>query len=146
MQVSGYHNHCLSSSSAKKIEDVRVLVVEDEPSLREQLIRALGELGFRATGTSSGELAVRRNEAEPFDIAVLDLSLPGINGIDTLIRLRSSAPNLQGIILTGSATIPAAQAAMRLGVVEFLTKPCHRGELDRRWIGHGGGFQSTCLP
>lgn len=110
---------------------MRVLVVEDEPSLREQLIRALGDLGFRATGASTGELAVQRNEAEAFDIAVLDLSLPGINGIETLNRLRTRAPNVQGIILTGSATIPAAQAAIRLGVVEFLTKPCHRGELEQ---------------
>jgi len=115
----------------KQVGEARVLVVEDEASLRELLIRAATEWGFSATPASSGELAARLHEVHCFDIAILDLSLPGMNGIDTLVRLRRHSPNIQGIILTGSATVPAAKAAIHLGVVEFLTKPCNRGELEQ---------------
>lgn len=110
---------------------VRVLVVDDEASLREQLRRATSDWGFPATPASSGEIGVRLNEVEPFDIAILDLGLPGMDGIETLARLRQASPNLQGIILTGSATVDAAKRAIHLGIVEFLTKPADRGELER---------------
>jgi DNA-binding NtrC family response regulator len=110
---------------------VRVLVVEDEPTLREQLIRTATAWGFRATAASNGESGIKLNGAERFDIAILDLGLPGMNGIDTLARLRQTSPNLQGIILTGSATVDAARRAIHLGIVEFLTKPADLGELER---------------
>jgi DNA-binding NtrC family response regulator len=115
----------------KPVEKARLLVVEDETSLRALLIRTATEWGFSATPASSGEIGVRLNEANPFDIAILDLILPGMNGIDTLEGLRQRSVNLQGIILTGSATVAAAKAAIHLGVVEFLTKPCNRGELEQ---------------
>lgn len=131
MSMSDHANASEPAARSKPVAVVRVLVVEDEKSLRELLIRAAGEWGFSATPASSGELAARLNEAEPFDIAILDLCLPGMDGIETLARLRHQSPNIQGIILTGSATVPAAKAAIHLGVVEFLTKPCNRGELER---------------
>ena len=71
------------------------------------------------------------HEENPFDIAILDLQLPGINGIETLTQLRRKLPHIQGVILTGSATVDAARQAIHLGVVEFLTKPCNRGEMER---------------
>lgn len=125
------HDPACPSSRPRPPSQVRVLVVEDEVSLREQLIRAATDWGFPATPASSGEAAAKLNDAYPFDIAILDLGLPGMNGIDTLARLRHRAPNLQGIILTGSATVPAVKAAIHLGIVEFLTKPSNRGELEQ---------------
>jgi DNA-binding NtrC family response regulator len=131
MSTSEEHDPVHAASRPKPPSQVRVLIVEDEASLREQLIRAATDWGFPATPASSGEIAARLNDAHPFDIAILDLGLPGMNGIDTLARLRQRAPNLQGIILTGSATVPAAKAAIHLGIVEFLTKPSNRGELEQ---------------
>jgi DNA-binding NtrC family response regulator len=125
------HDAAHPTARPKPPAQVRVLVVEDEVSLREQLIRAATDWGFPATPASSGEVAARLNDAHPFDIAILDLGLPGMNGLDTLARLRQRAPNLQGIILTGSATVPAVKAAIHLGIVEFLTKPSNRGELEQ---------------
>lgn len=115
----------------KPAGQVRVLIVEDEVSLRDQLARAMSDWGLAAIAASSGEAAARLNDAHPFDIAILDLGLPGMNGIETLARLRQRAPDLQGIILTGSASVPAVKAAIHLGIVEFLTKPTHRGELEQ---------------
>lgn len=131
MSVPGHAMGSVPSVRPKPVAATRVLVVEDEKPLRELLIRAAGEWGFSAIPASSGELAATLNEADPFDIAILDLCLPGMNGIETLARLRNQSPSIQGIILTGSATVPAAKAAIHLGVVEFLTKPCNRGELER---------------
>lgn len=111
-------------------DNIRLLVVEDDTSLREQIARVLCEWGFQTASVWSGEDALRLNGRHPYDIAVLDLSLPGIDGIETLHRLRAQTPHLQGIVLTGSATVAAAKRAIHLDVVEFLTKPCNRGELE----------------
>jgi DNA-binding NtrC family response regulator len=79
----------------------------------------------------SGEDAIRLNAFIAFDIAILDLCLPGMDGIETLNQLRAQSPHLQGIVLTGSATVAAARRAIHLDVVEFLTKPATRGELEQ---------------
>lgn len=131
MSVSTPANASRAIARPKPVGAARVLVVEDEATLREQLVRAASEWGFSAMPASSGEIAARLNDTHDFDIAILDLSLPGMNGIDTLARLRQRSANIQGIILTGSATVPAAKEAIHLGVVEFLTKPCNRGELEQ---------------
>jgi DNA-binding NtrC family response regulator len=99
--------------------------------MRELLQRAVAGWGFEAVSTRSGEEAVRLNDAKPFEIAILDLNLPMIDGLETLRRLRETVPGLQAIVLTGFASIDAAKRAVHLDVVEFLTKPCHLGELEQ---------------
>ncbi len=111
--------------------DPRVLVVEDEPRLRELLQRALVGWGFDAAVVRSGEDALRLTEADPADVVVLDLNLPGMDGMELLTRLRARTPGIQAIILTGFASLEAARQAVHLDVVEFLTKPCHLGELEK---------------
>ncbi len=111
--------------------DARVLVVEDEPRLRELLDRALVGWGFEVAAARSAEEAIRLTAAGPADIAVLDLNLPGMDGLELLGRLREKTPGLQAIILTGFASVEAAKQAVHLDVVEFLTKPCHLGELEK---------------
>jgi DNA-binding NtrC family response regulator len=114
-----------------RLPDARVMVVEDEPRLRDLLTRAITGWGFTTTAARSGEEALRHAQTEKPDIAVLDLNLPGIGGLETLQRLREHLPHLQAMILTGFASIDAAKEAVHLDVVEFLTKPCHLGELER---------------
>jgi DNA-binding NtrC family response regulator len=111
--------------------DARVLVVEDEPRMRELLQRALAGWGFEVAVARSGEEALRLTGADPADIVVLDLNLPGVDGLELLGRLRERTPALQAIILTGFASVEAAKQAVHLDVVEFLTKPCHLGELEK---------------
>ena len=121
----------MSLPHPRQITEARVVLVEDEARLRDLLLRALTGWGFVAVAARSGEEALRFHEAEPFDIAILDLNLPGIDGLETLRRLREKSPHLQGIILTGFASIESAKQAVHLDVVEFLTKPCHLGELEQ---------------
>jgi DNA-binding NtrC family response regulator len=107
-----------------------VLIVEDETRLREMLTRAVREMGFTPVGASTAEAALREAESRTFDILILDLNLPGMSGLDMLERLRQSQPDIQVIILTGFGDLDAARHAIRLDVVDFLTKPCALGTLE----------------
>lgn len=121
----------MSLPHPRQTHEARVLVVEDESRLRELLQRALVGWGFEAAVARSGEEALRMNDAEPFDIVVLDLNLPAMDGLEALRRLRERTPALQAIVVTGFASIDSAKQAVHLDVVEFLTKPCHLGELEQ---------------
>ena len=107
-----------------------VLIVEDESRLREMLHRAVREMGFNPTIAATGEGALREADKRRFDIAIIDLNLPGVGGLAMLERLRESQPDVQAIVLTGFGDLDAARAAIRLDVVDFLTKPCALGALE----------------
>jgi DNA-binding NtrC family response regulator len=131
-----------------------VLLVEDEPRLREMLLRALAEMGFRPTAAASAEAALKlleqygcgrpagkgeanldaspetKAEARLYGIVILDLNLPGMGGMDLLAALRERWPVVQVIILTGFGDLEAARQAIHLDVVDFLTKPCALGDLE----------------
>jgi DNA-binding NtrC family response regulator len=111
--------------------DPTVLVVEDEARMRELLHRVMTGWGFEVVAARSAEEAWRLAGERPPDIVVLDLNLPGEGGIEFFRRLRERTPGVQGIVLTGFASIEAAKEAIHLDVVEFLTKPCHLGELEQ---------------
>lgn len=128
----------------------RILVVEDVEQLRNLWLRALTEMGLHATGVRSGEDALRLVEQYAFGVAMLDLNLPGISGIELFERLREKHPEIAVIIITGYGTLEAAQRAIHLGVVEFLTKPCGLGELEvalvRAQSRFKEGIQQRCEP
>jgi DNA-binding NtrC family response regulator len=111
-------------------EGRQVLLVEDEGRLREMLTRAIHEMGFVPTAVGLAEQALRLLEARPFDILVVDLNLPGMGGLAFLEAVRGRWPTTQAIILTGFGDLEAAKQAIRLEVVDFLTKPCPLGELE----------------
>jgi two-component system response regulator RegA len=108
-----------------------VLLVEDEPRLRELLARAMTQWGFTVELARSAEEALRSVGDDPPEIALLDLNLPGMDGLECLSKLRERDPAVQGIVLTGFGSVAAAKRAVHLEVVEFLTKPCHLGELEK---------------
>jgi DNA-binding NtrC family response regulator len=109
-----------------KLLPPRVLIVEDEPRMREMLMRAVGELGLEAATVRSAEQALRMLDAAddpPWTILVLDLNLPGAGGLECLEAARAHRPYVQAIVLTGFGDLTAAQRAIRLDVIDFLTKP-----------------------
>jgi DNA-binding NtrC family response regulator len=120
----------------------RVLIVEDDHRLREMLVKSTADMGLFPTAASSAEVALRlARSAEPFAIAVVDLNLPGMNGLDLCEQLRRHGPPAELVILTGFGDLEAARRAIRLEVVDFLTKPCRMDELERalmqarlRWL------------
>jgi DNA-binding NtrC family response regulator len=111
----------------------KVLIVEDEPRMREMLERAVVEAGFEAATARSAELAQKTMETPaPPQIVLLDLNLPGADGMEFLQQLRTGngGANVQVIILTGFGSLDAAKLAIRHDVVDFLTKPCKLEDLD----------------
>jgi len=112
-------------------DGLMVLVVEDEQRLREMLLRAIPDMGFRAEGVSNAEQALKLLNDQPRQVLVLDLNLPGMSGLDLLEQVRERWPKVQAVVLTGYGDLDAAKKAIHLDVVEFLTKPYTLGDLER---------------
>jgi DNA-binding NtrC family response regulator len=121
----------MPSSNLHRHPDPHVLIVEDEQRLRDLLLRSLTNWGFEASAARSAEEAMRASESKPPDIVLLDLNLPGMDGMEFFTSLRRKRPDVQGIVLTGFATVDAAKQAVHMDMVEFLTKPCHLGEVEQ---------------
>jgi DNA-binding NtrC family response regulator len=111
--------------------NAKILVVEDEPRFREFLTRTLSDWGLSPDAARSGEEALRSADSTDYDIALIDLNLPGINGMEFFEKLRQRTADTQVIILTAFGDLETAREAIRLDVVDFLTKPCHLGELEQ---------------
>src|SRR4051812_40568654 len=103
---------------------VRVLVVDDDPLLQRNLLAWLPASGYEAIGAGSVAEATQVAGWESFDLAIIDLQLPDGSGIDVLQRLKERQPRLVCLILTGTATVDNAVAALRHGLAfDFLRKP-----------------------
>ncbi len=100
-----------------------VLLVDDEEQFLQVLSERLTNRGLQVDSVTSGEEAVVQVENKNFDAVVLDLAMPGINGIETMKRIKEKRPDLEIIILTGHATVKVGIEAMKLGAEDFLEKP-----------------------
>ncbi|MDY7041146.1 MAG: response regulator [Chloroflexota bacterium] len=101
----------------------RVLVVDDEAVIVHTCTEILEHEGFVVQGTSTGLEAVERCRQEPFDLLLIDLKLPDIDGLEVLRRGKQLLPDVAAIILTGFGTLDSAIEALRLGAEEYLSKP-----------------------
>ena len=135
-----------SNASARRAESQRVLIVEDERRLREMLLASLQEIGMVATGAPTAEASLKLLDQSTFAILIVDLNLPGMGGMELCEIVHRRWPEIQMIILTGFGDMDAARRAIRLDVVDFLTKPCGMDELEvslararQRWIDHWKG-------
>jgi two-component system OmpR family response regulator len=103
--------------------DEKVLLVDDEMDFVQALSARLETRGLVVQTASSGQEAIDKAKKESFDAVVLDLAMPGMDGIETLKALRDHDPDLQIILLTGHATLQKGVEAMKLGAMDFLEKP-----------------------
>ena len=103
--------------------DIRVLLIDDEETLVEYLSKRLLREGFIVKATFSGEEAVEVAANENFDVAVVDLKMPGIDGIETQQKLKEIQPFLQCIMLTGHGAIDTALESGRQDAFKYLLKP-----------------------
>jgi DNA-binding NtrC family response regulator len=110
---------------------LRVLVVEDEARLRDLLAEVVPEMGFPTTAVRSAEEALRIMQGDPHEILILDLQLPLMGGMELFQRVRADWPATQVIVTTGFGDLATAQLAIRLEVVEFLSKPCHLYDVEQ---------------
>jgi len=103
--------------------NIKVLLVDDEQTLLEYLSKRLLREGFTVKATFSGEEAVEAAGDAHFDVAVVDLKMPGIDGVETQRRLKKVQPLLQCIVLTGHGSIESALESGQQDAFKYLLKP-----------------------
>jgi PAS domain S-box-containing protein len=121
-----YHGEVTVTETTRAIEQgtgEAVLVVDDDPLQRRIVLMALERVGYSVTALESGEAAVRFLADHPQDVVIIDMVMEGIDGAETLRRIREMYPDQKAMLLTGYATSERAQVALALGNCEVLAKP-----------------------
>lgn len=111
------------------MEKCRVLLVDDERDYLEVLTRRLGKRDVNVVGVTSGEEALQYLQAKPIDVAVLDVKMPGMDGLTALREIKKLNPLIEVIMLTGHASLEVALEGMRSGAFDYLMKPAEIDEL-----------------
>jgi DNA-binding NtrC family response regulator len=101
----------------------KVLLVDDEKKFLEVMSERLTTRGVTVTTATSAAEALEQIEANLFDAVILDLKMPGMDGIEALKRMKAKRPELQIILLTGHATVEKGVEAIKLGAMDFVEKP-----------------------
>ncbi len=107
----------------------RILLVDDEERFRTNLQKMLGAQGLMVSAKASGEEALEELKRQPYDVMVLDIRMPGMNGLATLAEIKKINPEVEVIILSGHASMDAAMEINKLGGYDYLMKPCPLEEL-----------------
>jgi len=109
-----------------------VLLVDDDATFRQVVTGELNRLGYQTEAVSSGEEAVRRIAVSEPDVVLLDLRLPGMDGLEVLKSIHTSAPATEVVMMTGHGSIDTAIESIRSGAFDYVVKPCPLDELHIR--------------
>ena len=124
------------------MSDVNVLLVDDEVPFVETMTKRLSRRGVKVSTAHSGQEALEALSREAIlEVVILDVKMPGMDGIDTLREIKKGHPLVEVIMLTGHATVESAIEGMKLGAFDYLLKPCDIDVLldkvkeaaDRKW-------------
>jgi len=102
---------------------MEIMIVDDEPQVAEVLARSLARQGHRTTVAHSGAEALDRLRTLPIDAMFLDVSMPGMNGLDVMAEVRRLKPSLAVVVITGHATADEVERVKELGAVDVIQKP-----------------------
>ncbi|MFT3914682.1 MAG: sigma-54 dependent transcriptional regulator [Anaeromyxobacteraceae bacterium] len=116
------------------VKPARVLVVDDEPTLLRALEAFLRKKGYDVVGLDSPIAATQKLAQEDFDVALLDIKMPQLSGLELLNAVKHRRPEVEVIMMTGHATVETALAAVRAGAYDYLTKPFDDIEIVGRSI------------
>jgi signal transduction histidine kinase len=105
------------------MKETKIIVIDDEPGIREGCKRALARQGFAVDTAANGEQGLQQITSNAYDLALIDVMMPGISGIDLIARIHEQDPETVCIIITGYATVELAVTAIKRGAYDFLTKP-----------------------
>lgn len=100
-----------------------ILIVDDEEVVRHSHLRSLADTGCHTEAAEDGHEALRVMEQRPFDVVLLDLSMPGLDGMDVLKTIKERWPDSEVVVITGYPTIETAKEAVRLGAYNYIAKP-----------------------
>lgn len=113
----------------------RILIVDDEERFRTTLAKRLGEREFEVFTVGSGTEAIDEVQRRLYDVIILDIKMPGLDGIETLAELKKLNAGLEVILLTGHGTMDTAIEGMRKGAYDYLLKPCDIDLLVEKILG-----------
>ena len=135
-----------SRSSSNRVSDrsLKVLFVDDEIHLQELIAAEVPRMGHEVTVCANGQDAIKELNEAAFDCLLVDLDMPGMNGIEVIEVCKKISPTTEAVVLTGKGSTETAIAALRLGAFDYLQKPCRLVELkslfqriaDRRSLNH----------
>ena len=111
------------------MKGIRVLLVDDEEDFRVTLAKRLQKRELEVVAVESGRQALEAVKGQPPDVVVLDVKMPGMDGLETLRELKQINPLIEVIMLTGHASVESGIEGMRLGAFDYLMKPCDINDL-----------------
>lgn len=109
----------------------RILIVDDEEIVIRSCLRILGDSGYVVDAVRDGWEALRRVDEAPYDILILDIMMPKVDGLEVLQRVKESHPDVDVIMMTGLSQVQTAVKAMKLGAFDYLSKPFDPEELQQ---------------
>ena len=115
----------------RKVAEHDVLVIDDEAAVNNNIRRILSKKGFSVDQAMTKEEAIQRIEAKPYRLVLLDLKIPGVQGLELLHAIREKSPETLVIIITGYASIETAKESARLGAVDYVPKPFTPDEIRK---------------
>ena len=101
----------------------RILIVDDEERFRTTLGKRLAEREYEVHSVGSGQEALDEIKNKLYDVNILDVKMPGLDGIETLAQIKKSKPGIEVILLTGHASVESAVEGLRMGAYDYLYKP-----------------------
>lgn len=109
---------------------LKILFADDEPSLQEVMSLELPRMGHEVTVCPDGTTAVAALDVNSYDCIIVDLDMPGLNGIEVITHCKETAPDTEAVVLTGKSSVETAISALRQGAFDYLTKPCKLVEIQ----------------
>jgi DNA-binding NtrC family response regulator len=124
------------------MQEIQMLLVDDEDDFRTTLANRLKLRKIDVTDAASGDEAIELVKQKSFDVAVIDVKMPGIDGIETLKQVKKIQPAMEIVMLTGHASIESGMEAMKLGAYDYVMKPC---DIDELLTKAGDAYQHKLL-
>ncbi len=124
------NDECSMTINTAKRPTLRLLIVDDDDQLRETLVRRFERQGMAVSGASSGAEVLAMTGSPQWDVALLDLHMPGMSGLELLDQLKARQPDMEVLLLTAHGSIETATLAMKRGAYDYLTKPFHLPDLE----------------
>lgn len=115
--------------NAKQPNGLTVLFADDEESLQDLMAMELPRMGHTVTVCPDGKSAIAAAAKQSFDCLIVDLDMPGLNGVEVIRQVKEKSPQTEAVVLTGKKSLETAVAAMRFGACDYLTKPCSWSDL-----------------
>ena len=122
----------MSDRNNSREKKIRVLLVDDEVGFADILAKRLGKRGMAVIPVYTGTEAIQTIRKNDFDVAVLDLKMEDMDGIDVLKIFKKAYPEMEVIMLTGHGSEQAAKEGIQYGAFDYLTKPCELEDLVKK--------------